>query len=144
MYIITNNQKQDLLASNYWDSEIEARQLFYLSPNAGAIRLLVPRNSEAKLRSMTQNCDYVIVTRGRWNGAEAVEILFEDHSDNPFVIHLTVDSCQMLPGDPGLDRQWTFAIWSLNEATGQPVKSYEFECRWRSASQLPYLKPWQG
>lgn len=143
MNIQIENQGQDIISSNYWGSDIEKQRLLFLSPNAGAIRLLVPRNYEAELQDMTKDCDYVIVTRGKWNGAEAVEILFENHSHTPYSITLTADSCLMLPGNPGSDRQWGFAIWTLDETTNRPIKRYAFKSKWRRADELPYLRPWE-
>lgn len=69
----------------------------------------------------------------------AVEILFEDHGDEPFSLQLPPDQCLMLPGEPERGREWVVAVWDLKK--GRPHKCLERRCHWRRVPQIPWLKP---
>jgi hypothetical protein len=86
-----------------------------------------------------RGAQYVIVTRGAWHGRDAIEILWEDHTDAPYVWTVTAEACLMLPGDPGKSQKWTMACWV--ERRGKPHRAIEKKCHFRRAP-LPCLKPW--
>jgi len=136
MISITNHGPL-ITATDYWGSGYAASGKMILSPNAGAIRCLMPPVMYAILGELRQ-CPYAIVTRGLWNGQEAIEILWEDHSDCPVVWHLTAESCLMLPGDPGADK-WLISCWV--QRRGMPHKAIERPCHWRRTDTLPYMHP---
>jgi hypothetical protein len=62
MFSIANNG-QAIVSTNYWDSETERRGEFYCAPNAGAIRLLVPRARQADVNEF-KLARYVILSPG--------------------------------------------------------------------------------
>jgi hypothetical protein len=56
-----------------------------------------------------------IVSRGPWPGggkADAVEIMFDDGSDNPFVIHAGVEQVDRLPLDSDAGKPLKFAVYT--------------------------------
>ena len=135
------NDGQAITATNYWQSEIEAAGKFFLSVNAGAIRLLVPRSRVAMVEEV-RGAEYAILSRGPWPAGgtdEAIEMLWEDHSDTPYSLHLTTASCDLLPAAPEPGRQWTLSVWTLQDRA--PQKATEHVCHWRRVAQLPWLKP---
>src|SRR5262249_34354457 len=73
------------------------------------------------------------------NQPEAVELLFDDDSDNPFALHLTPASFDLLPGPPEPGREWTFAAWT--EEKGKPHLALQRVCHWRPLPRLPWLEP---
>jgi hypothetical protein len=132
------NDGQKIVDTNYWQLEHAARGLFFLSINAGCVRLLVPKPQEHLILDMTKGVREVVLTRGQFHGQDnAVEVMFEDGSDSPFCIHL--DEKQQ-------DRLWTpsdeakkcrFAIYTEN---GQVALFTECYLR-RTTSGLPYMRP---
>lgn len=133
-----------ILGSSYWGSEMERRGLFFLSPNAGCIRLLVPSVHRQAIQEMRTG-KHVILSRGPWperGQADALELLFDDGSASPFALHLTAASCALLPGEPDAGREWTFAAWDMKK--GVPHRALERVCRWRRVASLPCLRPWEG
>lgn len=79
--------------TTYWDCELAANGLLYLSWNARTARLLVPDDQRGMLNEMATGRE-VIISRGPWQtigGRDALELLFEDDSDSPFCLHIGVE-----------------------------------------------------
>src|SRR5690606_1522619 len=127
-----------IVATDYWNTPHARRGLFYVSINAGAVRLLVPPPQEGTLADM-QTGQYVIVTRGLWNGRDAMEFLFEDGSDSPYVIYVQVEQVDRLPTkeDEGRSDLRCLVYTRAGLALALPA-------RYRRSVHLPYLKPWAG
>lgn len=124
-----------ITATDYWQSEYAEAGKMLVSPNAGTIRCLLPPNQYPVVGDL-RSTEYAIVSRGPWQGRDAIEILWEDHTDSPHAWHLTSESCLMLPGDPG-DDHWTITCWV--ERRGRPHKAIERPCHWRRVESLPSL-----
>lgn len=141
--IEVHNHGPLITSSNFWGSDLDRAGKLFCSVNAGAIRILVP----ASQRAMIEECRpsrYVVLSRGPWPAQglpEAVEILFEAGSDNPFVLHLSPSSFDLLPAEPPEGQEWIASLWDLKK--GRPHKSLERICHWRRVPQLPWLKPWE-
>lgn len=129
------NNKQQLVSTNYWDSEHAARGYYYLSWNAGAARLLVPASQKAAIKEM-KTAKYVIISHGIWNDREALELLFEDGSDDPYVIHLVTEQTDRIIPDTDQGESFTVAIWT------KQGKQLSRPGKYRHVETLPYLKPW--
>lgn len=85
-----SNDGQELIETNFWDSPFAARGYFFLSVNAGAMRLLVPDSQLSQLRDIETGHD-VIISIGRWSDVgmdKCIEIMFDDGSDAPYAIHM--------------------------------------------------------
>lgn len=137
-----SNQGPDILASNYWGSELDQAGKFYFSCNAGAIRMLVPQ-AETRALAEWRTAEYLILSRGPWPKLgvhDAIELLFEDHSDAPYAMHFTAASFDFLPGPPEPGQQWTFAAWLWGN--GAPYKALELPIRWRKVERIPWRKRW--
>lgn len=140
--ISIDNHGALIQSTNYWESAVEEAGKMFLSPNAGTIRVLIPRAFRRVINDM-RTAKYVICSVGPWPdaGAEkAVELLFEDGTDNPFSLHLTPESCAMIPGEPDEGQQWLVSVWDCKK--GKPHKALERKGYWRRVAKLPYLKPW--
>lgn len=125
-----------IAATNYWASEMAASKMF-VSVNSGAIRVLLPNGWDAPLQAMRM-AEYCVLSRGPWaemQQPEAVEILFEDHTDTPFALHLGAGSFDVLPASPK-GRRWRLSVW-----TAGPVKQLDLACHWRMVPRIPWLKP---
>lgn len=141
--LLIHNHGPLVTATNYWGSALDRAGKLYCSVNAGAIRLLLPR-SRARLVGEWRTSDYVILSRGPWPDqglAQAVELLFEDHTDAPYALHLSPESFDVLPGAPPPGREWVFSAWV--EKRDRPHKALERACRWRRSARLPDLRPWR-
>lgn len=129
-----------LKSTNYWQTDNAAAGLFFLSTNAGCVRLLVPPRKRPEIADMTRNVREIVLTRGMFEGvADTVEIMFEDGSETPFCIHIDPKQVDRLwlPADQA--KRWRFAIWT------EQGKVAEFaRCYLRRAPRLPYAARWQG
>ena len=131
-----------LVASNFWETEMEAAGKFYLSLNAGAFRLLVPRSQEPAVSEMATARE-VIVSRGPWPAVgrdDGIELLFDDGTDTPFELHFSVESLDRLPLDSDAGREWIFTAWTEPRRRG-PHKSLERPAWYRRVPRIPWLKP---
>lgn len=141
--IRTENHGPLIVASTYWDSEQAKSGKVYVSVNAGAIRVMVP----ACARQVIEECrssQYAILSRGPWPEQglqEAAEILWEDKSDSPYSMHLSVQSFDALPAEPPAGQEWVISLWDLKK--GRPHKALERKCYWRRVPRIPWLKPWE-
>ncbi len=137
------NNGPEILRTNYWETENAAKGFFFLSINAGAFRLLVP-DSWVQETGEWMLAKEVIISRGPWpekGKADAIEILFEDNSDSPYVLHIVAEQIDHMPLDADRDRRgnpprWKFSAWT------RAGKILELPCRYRIVKSLPYLKGW--
>jgi hypothetical protein len=91
--------------TNYFRSILAREGLVVLSPNAGAVRLLLPQQLEHCL-SEIQHSKEVIISRGPWIGGcnDDIELLFDDNSNNPSCMYISEEQCMTVP-EPGV---WDF------------------------------------
>ncbi len=128
----------EIESTNYFETDLARRGGMYLSINAGAFRLLLPAGAESMLADMQTATD-VVVSRGKFNkfnGQDALEILFDDYSDSPFSIHLGQNQIDRLPPVQDTERKWTLSVWVKG-----PRCVYRAVCFFRVVPTLPYLKP---
>jgi hypothetical protein len=135
------NNGADITSTNWFDSaEARAGKLF-MSCNGGAFRVLVPDSQAAYVAEMRTGRD-IVVSRGLWPAvglADAFELLFDDHTDNPFALQLGADSFDRIPVRTDEGKSFVLSVW-----TRGPVKQFEKPCRYRRVERIPCLKPWAG
>ena len=139
--IVTDSRGQLIVSSTYWGSGYETAGKVFVSVNAGAIRVMVP-DAMGDAVNKWRAAKYAILSRGPWpelSLPEAVEILWEDRSDNPDAIHLWPEQFDHLPSAPPTGRDWLITVWQLIE--GKPHKTLERTCYWRRVDSLPWLQP---
>lgn len=135
------NDGANIVNTNFWQTEQARRGSFFLSVNAGAFRLLIPDQHKDIIAEFETATD-VILSRGPWpDGGQrtALELLFDDGSDDPYSIHLGENQVDRwpLPEDAGRTRIFTAWIWQ----DGKPHCAYFSDCFYRIAPRLPWLKP---
>lgn len=135
--IITRNDGPELVSTNFWDPEIGAEK-FAFSVNAGCLRLLVPNCHRPSIPDMI-GCEYVVASILKKIRAKAfaIELLFEDHSQSPFSIHMCPEACLgffPLAENSKVARKMTIWTEGLNKVAELPIYS-------RNAPRLPWLKP---
>lgn len=136
-WIITKNDGPELVFTNFWDAEIGA-QNYAFSVNAGCLRLLVPNCHTPSLPDMME-CEYVVasILKKIRLKAFAIELLFEDHSQTPFSIHMCPEACLSLfplAENSKVPRKMTIWTEGLNKVAELPIFS-------RDVPRLPWLKP---
>jgi hypothetical protein len=135
--IITKNNGPELVYTNFWDSEINSKFCAF-SVNAGCLRLLVPNCSKSSIPDMIA-CEYVvasILSKIR-PMTISIELLFEDHSQTPFSIHMIPEACLSLfplAENSKVPRKMTIWTEGLNKVAELPIYS-------RTVPKLPWLKP---
>lgn len=131
--LIIANRGGDIRETNYFDSSMARQGMFFLSWNASVGRILVPDTQRRVLREMATATECV-VTRGRLNGADTLELMFDDRSDAPYVLYLCRQSTDRWFASD--DRPFTVAAWTRDGKAGEWVGRY------RTADELPCLRPW--
>lgn len=134
------NDGQAILSTNYWTSDYAARGLAYLSWNAGAARLLVPKIGRTWLAEM-RGAESVIVSIGPWpatGGKDGVELLFEDHSSTPFALHLSHEQTDRVL--PAREHGASFTVIVLCQGDD----ALYFPGLFPRVPTIPFLKPWKG
>jgi hypothetical protein len=139
--IVANNGPM-IVSTNYWQTEAERAGKFLCSWNAGALRLLIPRQHQRAVREMRQ-ARLVLLTRGPWPAmqlADAFELLFDDDSGNPWSLHLSPESFDRLPDDALIGSQFPCTAW-IHLVGHRPRLAVEKPCYYRRATKLPHLAP---
>jgi len=128
----------EIVKSNYWGSEFAQKGYFFCSFNAGTARLLIPDSRVDELPEMATS-KLIVLTRGTWNRKkDALEILFDDGSDEPYSMHLSKDQLDRLIPVSDNGRDLTFSAWSRG-----PVKLLERPAKFRIVKNLPCLEKWK-
>lgn len=136
MILTFGNDGKKLVETNYWESCFHAQGAYVVSLNDGCFRLLLPRNLEPALDDM-RACDFVVITRGTYMGRESsFEIMFEDHSQEPFSFHSGPENWMTMP-----DHTWEKKRNDLYVYTRDGL-ALELPCYYRTARKLPYMKPY--
>lgn len=139
--IIVKNNHQDIIETNFWESDFARKGYYYVTSNAGAVRLLIPKDMGSHIREMKTCCE-VVVTFGFHSeyGRRMAEFMFEDRTENPFVLFVSDEQWQHLPTEKDYGRKLVFTAWEHRRC--QPHKIMERELFLREAPDIPFLKHW--
>lgn len=143
MIAITNHGPL-ITSTNFWGSDLALAGKVFVSVNAGAIRVLLPPSRYADLSDM-RAAKQCVLSRGPWPAAhaeEAVELLWDDGSDEPYSLQLTRESFDLLPAEPEPGREWVVSTWTAKD--GKPHRALDRRCHWRRVPKIPSLAPWNG
>jgi len=143
MQLSITNHGPLIVRCNFWGSDHERAGKIVASVNAGAVRLLIPRR-HAGIVGECRSSKYAIISRGPWPEGrveDAVEIMFEDGTTDPFSLHLSANSfADFLPGAPEPGEEWVVSLWVQKQM--RPHKALERAAKWRRSDKLPDLTPW--
>ncbi len=132
------NDGQLITSTSYWDSDRAKEGFLFLTYNAYAARVLVP-DSQLQLLTEMRTGKHVIISAGPRagkSGRDGVELMFEDHSDSPFAVHL--DEVQVDGFFPDSANEWKFVV-TVWTRSGLQMK---LPGRYRSVLHIPFLLPW--
>ena len=108
-----SNDGAEIRHTNYWETPHAKEGFVFGSWNAGALRLLLPEPVAGFLPDM-RTAQTVVVTRGRCAGSdgECLEVLFEDHSERPYVLLLDIRQCDRpLPAEDH-GKEIAVSVWT--------------------------------
>ena len=135
--IYIENDGQAIAATDYWESEMNARGLIAISMNAGAFRILVPDSMVSQVADMRTARD-VIVSKGKYQSRQAYEILLDDHTDNPYSLLLDARQFASLqPADSEHGKEVRISVWVRG-----PQRVLDMPAWFRVVRRLPCLRPW--
>jgi hypothetical protein len=131
-----------IVSTNYWETDYARNGVCYLSINAGCYRLLLPESLRKWISEMKTGQE-VVISRGptpRSNPpkSDALEILFEDKTNSPFVVLIGPEQVERMPSDE--DRGWKgiMDVYCGNHA--EPVLVFT-RVYYRKVKELPCHKP---
>lgn len=130
------NDGPHILRTDYWTTEHAHRGLFYLSINAGAFRLLVPKAMESELVEMrTGKMAVISFGTDTASGKAASEVLFDDGTPSPYSI--VTSQFDRRPAETRRDRT-RLLVYS------ERGLEFELPAHYRKVESLPCLQPWTG
>ncbi|TLS78280.1 hypothetical protein FE236_00530 [Mariprofundus erugo] len=135
--ITIGNKGRDIVSTNYFGTEMARNGLAFVSVNAGAFRLLLPQALESAVREMKTG-QYAVISRGSMpelGQHDGIEIMFEDHSDEPFALHMSPGQWDMMMGNAHNNRETTLDVWTESGC------QLSMPCYFRMVKKVPHLKP---
>jgi hypothetical protein len=130
-YLRIVNDGAEILETNYFQL---TTCKFFLSVNARSYRLLIPEMIESSINEM-KSCEYAIISYAD----NAYEILFEDHTDNPYQMQSDIRATDRIPlkSEMPCSENLILSVW-ISPAR----KVLELPARIRRVKSLPYCRPW--
>lgn len=138
--IIFRNDGTQIAHTNYWTSDLAKAGYAFLSYNAGAARLLLPPALAPAVEEMKLARE-VILSVGHWPAkqADGVEVMFEDDSDSPWALHMSLEQCDRRLPEDNQGGGFFVSVWT--EDLGEV---FRLPARFRKVAQIPCLAPWQA
>ena len=138
---ITNDGPK-IIETNYWESEHAKYGFLYMSINAGCYRLLIPKFREDYLKEIATAKD-VVISRGPAPNlqpprSDYFEIMFDDHTDTPFIINVGVEQWDRVPTDA--DQGWKGKMHIYFDRSKEPVMEF-YNLFFRRVKKIPCMKP---
>ena len=73
---------------------------------------------------------------------DALEVLFDDGTDDPWSLHLSPQAVDRMPLDTDSAQPWVLSVWTHRVGT-TATKALETPCHYRRVRRLPDVLPWQ-
>lgn len=131
-----------ITSTNYWQTKMSDSGYYYISPNSGVFRILIPPARSGDIAEM-RTAKHVVITIGshrddpRYNS----EFLFDDETDEPFVLWFSTGQWERLPAAEDFGKSFELTAWENRR--GNPHKVLSRLCYLRNG-ELPCIQPWQG
>lgn len=141
--LTVTNDGPEIVSTNYWRTPLPGRGLVFVSVNARAFRILVPLGFPlADLRETRE----VLISRGPWieqRLSDAIEVLFEDGSQDPFTLHVGRGQIDRLPPREDSGRHdLVCSVW-VRGSGDDVVKAANWSCGYRVVDRIPWGRPWE-
>ena len=129
-----------LVETNYWESQLAQEGCFFLSVNAGAFRLLIPRQCENALPDMTTNVSHVVISRTQYEPLPrtvVLELLFDDGSEQPYALGLSMPQLDRLAPKSDDKRRVRCALYVNRDG---PKLVFETDAFFQVVPHIPWTK----
>ena len=133
--ISISNAGADIASTNYFDTPNASAGRYFVSWNASAARILVPDSLVKNLDEMHTG-HTCIISRGKWNGIDALEFMFEDDSEAPYALHLGLGRMDRSIANDG--KPFRVTVWTSKGKAG------DWEGKYRVVNKIPCMKSWKG
>ncbi|HFO5600960.1 TPA: hypothetical protein ACHJ73_005444, partial [Escherichia coli] len=80
--------------------------------------------------------EYVIISKGTLYGRDALELVFEDGSDAPFVIHMLSEQYDRLLPENNQGGGFVVTVWTRGG------NQFRYPGKYRVVENLPDVSPW--
>ena len=138
------NDGGEIVETNYFSGEMS--EFLFLSFNGGAARLLIPDSYVDEIPEMLRGVKDIVITYSKvFNHKEArgengaYEILFDDHSSNPYVIYIPSQQSDRILSLADSGQELDFFMVTSEGG----CKQLDILCRFRIASEVPCLLGWE-
>lgn len=86
--IIVQNKGKELAFTNYWESELALAGYFFVTANAGCLRVLVPPMHENSIEEMRTG-KRVLIEPSIYEPRVALDFVFDDGTETPFTLSIS-------------------------------------------------------
>jgi hypothetical protein len=122
--------------TTYWDTDMSADGFYYLVHNGDRYFLFIPKNKPGVIKEM-DTAKSIVITRGEYNGRkDCFEIMFDDNSDNPFMLILQDKQFSRISA---LKEGWVGTFYIYN-GTLEEYDIFKSHVYYRVTDNLPYLQ----
>ena len=124
--------------TTYWDSQIARSGKPFATWSEGVLRVLIP-NKLSYVLDHIHAAYQVVISHGPFPEIDlndCYEILFEDGTDDPLVMHLSASGFHSMPNAKDMPVDFSCTVWA------DEGKVYEFPANYREAKALPLRTPW--
>ena len=130
------DEKDLLIRTNYWESEVCQNGYYYLIHYKGNYFLLTPENND--LVNEIAGTQSIVISRGNYKGKnDCFEIMFEDNSDCPYMIILEDEQVYRITNiEEGWIGNLYIYIGKLEKCNYHSNKVY-----YRTTQTIPFLQP---
>lgn len=137
--IIVENSGSTVLQTNYWESLYNKQGVIFLSVNSGAFRLFIPDGLIVDDNELT-TAKQIVISVGPGFGRHCIfEIMFDDYSDSPYVLHFGTEQADRIPDAKDNKKEFKFIAYRNNLK-----EILDTTCIFRFASKIPCLKKWSS
>ena len=133
--ISISNAGADIASTNYFETPNARAGRYFVSRNASTARILVPDSLVRNLNEMSTG-RICVISRGKWNGIDALEFMFDDDSDAPYALHLGLGQVDRSIANDG--KPFRVTAWTSKGKAG------DWKGKYRVVDELPCMEPWRG
>ena len=140
--MIIKNDGKRIVETNYPQTEWYKNGIIAASVNAGCVRLLMPDAFLPAVAWDMQTAKEIIITKGSYQGQPGYEVLFDDHTDNPYVLQLDARQFVSLGISDSENGREDLTVGIYGMYGGKFQLLHEAPAKFRVGAKLPCLKRW--
>lgn len=86
--LVVQSKGKELIYTNYWESEMAHAGYFFVTANAGCLRVLVPQMHEESIEEMRTG-KRVLIEPSIYEPRVALDFVFDDGTETPFTVSIS-------------------------------------------------------